>query len=58
MEEVGGDRRFFKTLVRYFLQGLFYVVPLGVTIYLIVWLVMKIDGLIPIDIPGLGLIAI
>lgn len=58
MEEVGGDKRFFKTLVKYFLQGLFYVVPVGVTIYLIVWLVIKIDGLIPLDIPGLGLVAI
>ena len=58
MEEIGKDKRFFKTLIKYFLQGLFYVVPIGVTIYLIVWLVIKIDGIIPLDIPGLGLIAI
>jgi uncharacterized membrane protein len=58
MEEIGNDKRFFKTLVKYFLQGLFYVVPIGVTVYLIVWLVVKIDGIINLDIPGLGLIAI
>lgn len=58
MEEIGNDKRFLKTLVRYFLQGLFYVVPIGVTVYLIVWLVVKIDGIINLDIPGLGLIAI
>lgn len=58
MEEIGGDKSFFKTLVKYFLQGLFYVVPIGVTVYLLVWLVVKIDGLINLDIPGLGLAAI
>ena len=58
MEETGKDKRFLKTLIKYFLQGLFYVVPIGVTVYLIVWLVVKIDGIIPLDIPGLGLMAI
>lgn len=58
MEEISNDKRFFKTLIKYLLQGLFYVVPVGVTIYLIVWLVVKIDGIINLDIPGLGLVAI
>ncbi|MFT6166781.1 MAG: putative membrane protein [Vicingaceae bacterium] len=58
MEETGKDKRFLKTLIKYFLQGLFYVVPIGVTVYLIVWLVVKIDGIIPLDIPGLGLMVI
>ena len=58
MEELGNDKRFFKTLIKYFLQGLFYVVPIGVTVYLIVWLVIRIDGIITLDIPGLGLFAI
>ena len=58
MEEISNDKRFLKTLIKYFLQGLFYVVPVGVTIYLIVWLVVKIDGIINLDIPGLGLAAI
>ena len=46
MEELGNDKRFFKTLIKYFLQGLFYVVPIGVTVYLIVWMVIRIDGII------------
>ena len=58
MEETGKDKRFLKTLIKYFLQGLFYVVPIGVTVYLIIWLVVKIDGIIPLDIPGLGLMVI
>tara|TARA_B110000046_G_scaffold29074_1_gene30317 strand:- start:58 stop:675 length:618 start_codon:yes stop_codon:yes gene_type:complete len=58
MEDSVKDKRFLKTLIKYFLQGLFYVVPIGVTVYLIIWLVVKIDGIIPLDIPGLGLIVI
>ena len=58
MEETGKDKHFLKTLIKYFLQGLFYVVPIGVTVYLIIWLVVKIDGIIPLDIPGLGLMVI
>ncbi len=58
MEDSVKDKRFLKTLIKYFLQGLFYVVPIGVTVYLIIWLVVKIDGIIPLDIPGLGLVVI
>jgi len=58
MEETAKDKSFLKTLIKYFLQGLFYVVPIGVTVYLIIWLVVKIDGIINLDFPGLGLIAI
>ena len=58
MEEIAKDMSFLKTLIKYFLQGLFYLVPIGVTVYLIIWLVVKIDGIINLDFPGLGLIAI
>ena len=58
MEEIAKDKSFLKTLIKYFLQGLFYLVPIGVTVYLIIWLVVKIDGIINLDFPGLGLIAI
>ena len=57
-EQFKKDRRLWKALAKYFLQGLFYLVPIGVTIYVIVWLVLKIDGLINLEIPGLGLIVI
>ena len=58
MEEIAKDKSFLKKLIKYFLQGLFYLVPIGVTVYLIIWLVVKIDGIINLDFPGLGLIAI
>ncbi len=35
-----------KKLVRYFLQGLLYVVPLAVTIYVIVFAIVWLDGLL------------
>ena len=55
-----------KKLVRYFLQGLLYIAPLGVSIYIIYILFVFFDGLfesyindiIPFSIPGLGVITI
>lgn len=47
-----------KKLLSYFLQGLLYVVPIGVTIYVVIMAVLFVDGLIPLDIPGLGLLII
>ncbi len=47
-----------KRLVKYFLQGLFYVVPIAVTIYVIFYLIVLIDGLLKLDIPGLGILVL
>lgn len=55
-----------KKLFNYFLQGLLYIAPLGVTIYVIYFLFTFLDGLIQeyidqwvgINIPGLGLLAL
>lgn len=47
-----------KTLARYFLQGLLYLVPIAVTIYIIIEIVVILDGIIPVDIPGLGILLI
>ncbi|MBL4710132.1 MAG: DUF502 domain-containing protein [Flavobacteriales bacterium] len=58
METLKKEKRLWKALVKYFLQGLLYVVPIGVTLFLILWLVMKIDGIINLNIPGLGLVVI
>lgn len=52
------QNRFFKALVKYFLQGLFYVVPIVVTIYVLVYLVMALDGILNLEIPGLGILLI
>jgi uncharacterized membrane protein len=43
-----------KPLFRYFLQGLLYVAPIGVTFYIIFALIKWIDSLLLINIPGLG----
>lgn len=45
-------------LIKYFLKGLLFVVPLTLTIYVCVSAVRWLDNLIPLDIPGLGLIVI
>lgn len=47
-----------KKLLGYFLQGLLYLVPISVTIYIVVESIKFVDGIIPVDIPGLGLLTI
>lgn len=47
-----------KRILRYFLQGLLYIVPITVTVY-VIWFIFKaIDGIIPVDVPGLGFVII
>lgn len=45
-----------KNLMNYFLKGLLVFVPSALTVFAIVWVFTKIDGLLKIPIPGLGLI--
>ena len=47
-----------KKFVGYFLQGILYLVPLAATIYVVVKAVVFVDGLVPVRIPGLGLLII
>ena len=47
-----------KKIINYFLQGLLYIVPITVTGYVVLWVFKKIDGILPFDFPGLGLIVI
>jgi len=58
MEELKPEGSLLKTLIKYFLQGLFYIVPTAVTIYVIYYLVVMLDNLIPLEIPGLGILFI
>lgn len=48
----------FNRVVTYFLRGLLFVVPLTLTIYVIFQSLDWVDGLIPVDIPGLGFVII
>ena len=47
-----------KKIINYFLQGLLYIVPIYVTLYVVYWTFIKIDGILPFQFPGLGLIII
>lgn len=47
-----------KKFINYFLQGLLYIVPIAVTLYVVYWTFQKIDGILPFQFPGLGLIVI
>ena len=55
-----------KKLIRYFLQGLLYIAPIGITIYILYLVFNFVDGLLRemldeflgINIPGLGLVII
>jgi uncharacterized membrane protein len=51
-------RKIMKKIVNYFLQGLLYIVPITVTLYVVYWSFKKIDGLLPFQFPGLGLLVI
>ena len=45
-----------KRLINYFFQGLLVFVPVAVTVFTIVLVFTKIDGLLKVSIPGLGLV--
>lgn len=66
MEQESGINHQFRKMLNYFLQGLLYVTPLGLTIY-IIYQIFKfldsilapiIEGFLKVNIPGLGLILI
>ncbi len=50
------NRRFYTLIAKYFLQGLFYLVPIVATVYVIFYLVVLLDGFINLEIPGLGIL--
>jgi len=47
-----------KKIISYFLQGLIYIVPITVTVYVIYKFFQVIDGLLPFDQPGVGILVI
>jgi uncharacterized membrane protein len=49
-------KRISSRLVSYFLQGLFLFSPIALTAYSIIWVFNKVDGLLVISIPGVGII--
>lgn len=51
-------KRILRYLGRYFLQGLLYIVPISVTIYILMEAFIFLDSLIPLEIPGLGILSV
>jgi uncharacterized membrane protein len=47
----------YKRILTYFFRGLLFVVPIALTVYVVVLIIQFLDGLIPIPIPGLGILA-
>lgn len=43
-----------KKITKYFFRGLYLLTPIGLTLYILYWIFIKIDGLFNISIPGLG----
>ena len=49
-------RSIISATINYFIRGLFYTVPIGITIYVVITSITFLDQLIPIKIPGDGLL--
>jgi uncharacterized membrane protein len=45
-------------IFRYFFRGLLFIVPLALTVYILLESIQWLDGLIPVKVPGLGLLII
>jgi uncharacterized membrane protein len=45
-----------KRMINYFLKGLLVFIPAALTIFTIVLVFTKLDGLLKIPVPGLGLV--
>lgn len=45
-----------KKIIGYFLQGLLYTLPIAATIYVVIEAIVIIDGILPVKIPGLGIL--
>jgi uncharacterized membrane protein len=46
----------YKRILRYFFRGLLFVVPIALTIYVIILFIQFLDNIIPIPVPGLGIL--
>lgn len=48
----------YRKLLSYFLRGLLFLTPLAVTVYVIYQLFLFLDNLIPVPIPGIGILMV
>ncbi|AWW31461.1 hypothetical protein DN752_15760 [Echinicola strongylocentroti] len=47
-----------KRVVNYFFKGLLFVAPLALTVYIIYYIVQFLDNLLPVPVPGLGILIV
>lgn len=47
-----------RNLITYFVRGLFYTVPVGLTVYVVVVSIGFLDHLIPFEVPGMGILTV
>jgi uncharacterized membrane protein len=52
------NKIFVRRLLKYFLRGLLFLVPITITLYIIIGSIQWLDNLIPVSIPFLGLFII
>ncbi len=50
--------KLFSFIAKYFVRGLIFLVPIAATVYVIAQAFIYIDGIIPYEIPGLGLLTL
>jgi uncharacterized membrane protein len=56
MKSPGKAGRFWKRIPRYFLRGALVTAPLALTFYIVYWLLSLFDQILPVGIPGLGIV--
>ncbi len=47
-----------KKLLTYFFNGLLLVIPVAATYYVLAFSIVQLDGLIPVPVPGLGILIV
>ncbi len=48
----------YKRILSYFLRGLLFLTPLSITVYIIYQTMLFLDNLIPVPIPGIGILMV
>lgn len=47
-----------RRLLNHFVRGLALTAPVALTLYVVWWILVKVDGWVPVGIPGLGLLIV
>ncbi len=47
-----------KSLAKYFFQGLLYITPISVTVYVLFWVFQNLDSMLNFPYPGLGILVL